>query len=360
MHSFDHQWTFLRDFHVSPFNDRSGFYTVSVKSPSHPPSGDSSRSCPPPRPMVRVHLHTASPGSTALGPLKLTALLRPHTSRPLTTANLISALAHTPLALALSFPRIVYQAYILHYWKQLDVYVRPEPHSTTTSATATIVKGGGVRWQPESFLEGYARWRLEHFLRRRVEATGVVVSIVSGDSRGIKLDFEPSSATPGGSREHLTVTHLSPRFYTLFLLAPSPAHALLLSSSSPDPEFSVSSRELFIRVFSPKSADTNLNLTQRLRTSVLPSELLGPPLSVPAIHPIDTSASTVHYILTLGVVSVMLCLGALERWIFSTVGARFVEGQEPWKAWDRAAASFRGSSSLNPPGTLGSVRRAQE
>ncbi|KAG6868773.1 hypothetical protein C0993_010700 [Termitomyces sp. T159_Od127] len=35
---YDHQWTLPREFHVSPFNDRSGFYTISVKSPSHPPT----------------------------------------------------------------------------------------------------------------------------------------------------------------------------------------------------------------------------------------------------------------------------------------------------------------------------------
>ncbi|THU76154.1 hypothetical protein K435DRAFT_186558 [Dendrothele bispora CBS 962.96] len=140
---YDHRWTFPRAFHVSPFNDRQGFYTVSIKRPSHPPSLSIPASSSPPLPTISIHLHvpSSSPTSTQIqtqtsslspttstpGPLKLTALLRPVSSVPLTAPNLLWTLSRYPVGLLLSLPRILYQAWVLHYRKKLDVYIRPEP-----------------------------------------------------------------------------------------------------------------------------------------------------------------------------------------------------------------------------------------
>ncbi|KDN36933.1 hypothetical protein RSAG8_10467, partial [Rhizoctonia solani AG-8 WAC10335] len=80
---YDHQWTFARQFHVSPFNDRSGHYVCSVIVPSHPPPSMVVHSSGPvtaPRPVIRLHLLTAPPSPQ----IKLIALLRPTISKPLT------------------------------------------------------------------------------------------------------------------------------------------------------------------------------------------------------------------------------------------------------------------------------------
>ena len=103
--SYDHQWTFRRRFHVSPFNDRSGFYTVSVKSPGHPlrfrvPDQDTEGQTPLPAICVRLYADPDSTSSTESGPsslqerssigkLKLVADLQTTFALPLTTGNVI-------------------------------------------------------------------------------------------------------------------------------------------------------------------------------------------------------------------------------------------------------------------------------
>ncbi|KAG8703792.1 hypothetical protein FRC08_002632 [Ceratobasidium sp. 394] len=142
---YEHQWTFPRQFHVSPFNDRSGHYVCSVVMPSHPPPSDAaSESAPtttPPRPIINLHLHTAPPSPR----LKLTALLRPVVSEPLTARTLVSAIFLPPPASWFSLPlgaalfltafRIVYHAARLHYQHNLAVFARPEP-----------IAGAGREW----------------------------------------------------------------------------------------------------------------------------------------------------------------------------------------------------------------------
>lgn len=136
---YEHQWTFARDFHVSPFNDRLGHYRVSVSAPPAPSSPSHQSS--PPRPKIRIHLHAPpahSPPSPApesdqtegqhpIGPLKLRAILYARHAVPLTSATLLGAVARYPFALFLSFVRILYHAWILHYGKRLDVFPRPDP-----------------------------------------------------------------------------------------------------------------------------------------------------------------------------------------------------------------------------------------
>ncbi|KAJ2934769.1 hypothetical protein H1R20_g2323, partial [Candolleomyces eurysporus] len=144
---YDHQWTFPRQFHVSPFNDRSGYYTVSVKRPSHPPTPTlCSESAEPPKPTVRVQLYTdrapssspnplspnppspdpehpnsyfPTPNADFRGELKLTAILRPTESIPLngSVLPLLKSLMKMPFDLLLTTARIDYQAFILHYGK---------------------------------------------------------------------------------------------------------------------------------------------------------------------------------------------------------------------------------------------------
>ncbi|KAH7910566.1 hypothetical protein BJ138DRAFT_1126763 [Hygrophoropsis aurantiaca] len=180
---YTHQWTFPRAFFVSPFNDLSGWYTVSVRAPSYPPptsvhaptqaNDEPELPCDSPRPMVRIHLH-ADPDDPAIsgingntdseintanatkapGPLKLTALLHtrraiplyevpspylaassptsssPHLHRqqPLRAhPSILPALFAQPFALFLALPRVLYQAALLHYRRRLAVYARPEP-----------------------------------------------------------------------------------------------------------------------------------------------------------------------------------------------------------------------------------------
>ncbi|KAG6872345.1 hypothetical protein C0995_010512, partial [Termitomyces sp. Mi166 len=142
-------WTLSREFHVSPLNDRgSGFYTISIKCPSHPPTLSHCH-INPPKLSVRIHLHTSSITSNPEipGPLKLTALLRPTASYPLTTPNLLFSLSRAPFSLFLSLPRILAQAWTLHYRKRLDALNPSLPlQKVEFSAWIGLRRGAGVKW----------------------------------------------------------------------------------------------------------------------------------------------------------------------------------------------------------------------
>lgn len=317
---YDHVWTFKRAFHVSPFNDRSGFYTVAVKFPSASPSASSPLSTPLPK--VRVHLHTKSLGSDSRpGELKLAALLRPTSTIPLTSTSLISALARAPITLLLSFPRILYHAWILHYRKRLDVYIRPEP----------IPSSGGVRWLPASPLEAYARQRAEAFLEQAVEATGISVTLHSADPMDLTLSFIPATRA---SRDHLDITYLSPRFFSILFVSPSAEIAFAMGNES-EGIFTASSRELFVEIFEQSTKEGHLSLRQWLRCLPFRGKYHLEGLKRRQ-HPLDSDCVTwPKRILSFTSLLVVLVLAKLEEWIFRIAKARIVVGDEPWQQWDR-------------------------
>ncbi|KAF7321038.1 hypothetical protein HMN09_00191000 [Mycena chlorophos] len=304
---YDHQWTFPRAFHVSPFNDRRGFYMVSIRRPTHSPSASADS---PPKPSVRIHLLTESKS------LKLTALIRPTTSHPLTTPNVLKTLSKYPFDLFLSFARILYHAYILHYKKRLDVFVRPEPvpgawlrEEHNAGPSLPIIAGG-----------------------TRVHETGISVRIVPGDA-----NISPHTFSASKGSKSLTISLLSARAYTLIFVAPSPQHALLLGRG--ERVFEVSDEDLFVTLLSAPSSLTSPmpmpmsdNQRRRRRAAVIP--LPGPSpdidIAIPARHPLDGSwvATTVLYLL--------LLLDRVERLAFGLARARPVHGTEPWGMWERA------------------------
>ncbi|KAJ7607379.1 hypothetical protein FB45DRAFT_1067930 [Roridomyces roridus] len=349
---FDHQWTFPRAFHVSPFNDRSGFYTVSIKAPTHPPTGHSDGETSPPRPSVRVHLLTPTDDPIpAPGALKLTALLRPTSATPLSSASLLYALSRAPFDLFLSFARILYVAWILHYKKRLDVFIRPEPFPVS----ATDPMAGGVRWIEAGFFERYAQRQVSSFLLSRVEETGVSVTLLPPSPTHPSSSFSP--AAPEEGSPSLTITYLSPRLFTILLLCPSAAHALLLGKT--EHIFSVDSEPLFLAIFAapapPPGRPLFLSRRQRVRSWPVPRDL---PLDIPAKHALDVSHGSLWgTLVSTLVVCTLLFMDRVEEWIFRLLRARLVPGVEPWKQWERAGSAYRGDKFGPAKEPLGSVRR---
>ncbi|KAF9553860.1 hypothetical protein CPC08DRAFT_672793 [Agrocybe pediades] len=322
---YDHQWTFRREFHVSPFNDRSGFYKISVKRPTHSPSqiADLYEA---PRPSVRVHLYTASEDNT-IGQLKLTALLRPSKSTPLTTSSLLWAILKAPSALLLTMPRILYVAWILHYKKHLDVYLRPEP----LPASHTKPTPGGVKWLEETLLERFARQRVVSFLQKRAVQIGMKIVLAPADPIMPRTIFAPDRIS---SSAELTISYLSPRFFTILFLAPSAEHALLLGSDT-EHLFDASSRESFLRVFSRIGDKTSGGCwLQHLRASGISEQITIP---IAPNHFLDDNEACLSGIIIL----IHRFLDGLEKWVFTITRARIVKGQEPWKQWERASNVFR-------------------
>lgn len=389
---YTHQWTFLREFHVSPFNDRSGFYTVSVQSPTHPPDAASSQQHdqPPsslPRPSVRVRLYQAQSHPTpdpfaeggetqhhlSRGALKLSAVLHMKHSKPLTPSTLLASLARAPFLLFLSMPRILYQAWILHYRKRLDVWVRPDPlgvlgsDSDETASNNGLAddeqraRGVGVKWQTATALERFAQGRIEYFLGRRCREFGVTVKLVAGDPSVADQVFSgEDNQLQYGIKLTLVIHYRSTRFFTAVYMAPSATHALLFGAQCTAPRhrlFSVSDENLFSQVFSlePRTEALNsntphdlqvdthtpdsqrLSTAQTLRCRPLPLSIHPPSVPIPNVHPLDQRTSA--FVSTAAVQSCLL-LDRVEEGAFWLAGARVIPGDEPWKAWERAADVF--------------------
>lgn len=337
--NFDHQWTFPRRFFVSPFNDRSGFYTVAIRAPKFAASGQPSTA----RPCVRIHLHTEQPDSiSSPGELKLLAILRAESMQTLTTSNALCMLVRMPLALFVTLLRIWYQAFVLHYYKRLNVFPRPEPYPHFSSPADRRTDYGGVIWQKETIFEWYARRRLCKFLQKRSEETGISIDLVHGDPSYPKLSFAPHASSIEhhaslGTR-NLAIMITSHRFFTDCLSLPS-AELILLLGRETEGIFDVSSRSAFVEVFTPtQSAVTStrclFGMSQFIRRFLIPGDLRD---MVATLHPLDLSSpSTLVHAVDFLVICMLAMLNSIETRMYLLLGVQFVPDYEPWGMWQRA------------------------
>ncbi|KAF8438432.1 hypothetical protein L210DRAFT_3404335 [Boletus edulis BED1] len=362
---YDHQWTFPRRFFVSPFNDRSGFYTVAIKLPSHAPFDLSP--CDLPKPRVRIHLRMPDHNSTepAVGPLKIIAHLTPQSSAPLTTLNLLIVLSRFPSALFITFPRIVYEACMLHYRRYLPIFSRPEPipalpHSPGRGLIAADIcnvsehdHSGGIIYQKPTVPESYARRRFFAFLEQRCAETGVDIALVSGDpSTQTWRCCGQKDAKDLGELSTLTISYTSSRVFTLFLLAPS-AHLFFCAGckSKTDgqcPVFSVSDEDIYMRVFEPGQKHSNEHLgwiewaTQRMRSVSIPRDIF--PGRAQLCHPLAAlPSSSATRLFDFFVVTVLVIQDWILEKVFCMFRVRFVAGTEPWMKdiWRKAQTTAR-------------------
>lgn len=351
------RWTISKVFHVSPFNNRGGDYCMTISELSHPPPTNDSeklRDTLPPLPYVSIHLrHQVEPSDSALP--TLVATLSATESHSLTAPNLLRSLARQPFVLLLSLLRILYEAWVLHYVKRLDVYGRPDPKPARPAWAAAA--GGsasgdqpsrGVGWQPPSWFEQYAHDLVCAFLARRSDELGVRITLVAGNPGEPDIVFSPIRDQAGAPhREELTIWYLSPLFFSTMVMAPSIDHALLLGYHT-ERMFIPSSEALFLSVFnsSTSSADEDpqhtLALAQSLRSRALPRELLGSPFTIPRTHPLDPSSfSLLRRARHVTYIAASLAEEAVARWLYTCVRARFVPGHEPWLRWQRAVETVR-------------------
>ncbi|KZT68081.1 DUF1365-domain-containing protein [Daedalea quercina L-15889] len=364
------RWTISKDFHVSPFNTRKGSYVITVLEPSHLSKtalGEHASNTPSPLPYVDIRLQNPSdsPTTSDLAFPTLTATLCATESRPLTVSNLLHYLSRQPFALLSSFLRILYEAWILHYIRRLDVFVRPDPKPakqvwgdaiSPEDTRASMDRGKGVGWQPASRFELYARGLVENFFQRRADELGIHIALVAGNPNEPDMVFSPRSLPSGTSgREDLRIWYLSPLFFSTIFMAPSAELALLLGHHS-ERIFISSSETVFYAVFnsyppgstsSMESVSTrrHLSIMQSIRCCSLPNELLDLAGTIPHTHPLDPSYVETWNLLRHGVyISTFFAQSAVERWLYRLMKARFVPGQEPWLRWQRALEVCKTSS----------------
>jgi hypothetical protein len=301
-----------------------------------------------------------------VGELKMAAYLRATVALPLTTGNIIKMLAKRPLTLFSTMPRILYQAWILQFVKRLDVFPRPEPHTfdylKQSDPAHEAVPGGGVIWQEETYFESFARRRVITYLAGRVRETGISLLLIPSNPNIAVTDIPAHRSNTTSDR--LRITYLSPRFFTIIFMCPSAEHTLLFGKDS-EGLFEVSSTDLFNIIFSPVvETRTRLSLLQEtlqsFRRTRVPDTVT---ITSPIVHILDGNRSVTNLITSMLVLWSLAFLEYAEKSIFQVTGSRYVEGQEPWNAWERAAGVYSNKKNCNngnekaPSILYGSVRR---
>ncbi|KDN41982.1 hypothetical protein K437DRAFT_249268 [Tilletiaria anomala UBC 951] len=380
---YDHQWTFPRSFHVSPFNDRGGYYRLFIRDlfrggPHIGPDLDI-------RLLLLIRPEGESTGTnSAAGPASLrkkllaTLACHPNTSggaEPLCTTNLLFALAKQPFSLFLTFPRILYEAGKLHFRYRLDAFGRPdmqEPLSASSAAPrATEWNGvgwppslnpveqhrgavasnirtetlkGGILWPEASGAEKACKARVLAFVQKRVQLDpSLSIRVVSADPSEPPILVAGSSST-AEREDQLTISIRSFAFYTDMLLWPDAETALLVGSITAR-RWGVNDQGAFKRFFrsltpggalsAAAAGQTKASASQRVRQRFWKWALgCANHLSERQRAAFEARVQqNKQHCWTLW--QIMLASKA-EKWVFEKVGARYVLGTEPWLELGRA------------------------
>lgn len=217
--------TFPRRFHVSPFNDRSGSYQLQCLDPMEDEKWNK----------LDMHLTLLEPDGTK----KLTAQVN-STKPPIPTHETLKvlwALLVYGSAVFLTVPRILYQAYIIHYSKKLAVYIRPEPHEDL-SAIGRQVAGSSDQYFMAIWLE-YLRSNKEWIPCKLVK-----FKVLPASAADNYIEIE------GSGEGELLITVLSYQFFSSLATSESPLACLWTDSLSMSaPFFRVTDERLFLEVF---------------------------------------------------------------------------------------------------------------
>lgn len=290
-----HAWHTHRNFHVSPFNDRAGYYRLDLRDPFH--DLDASENISPEDIKFKVTLHLLTRDKKR----KLFANLQNHPSserRPqsITGSSIIQRIVcRQPLDLLLTTPRILIQAWSLHYRKGLRVYPRPEPETADGQDGAQALPivensvqlpdesvdtgnsvswlGNALGWQETGASEARCRRIVLRYLQDKADAEGIAVSISFANRSIVRMDVRPRIPPPQASEkvplsppdsgyasaeddastrsatwDHLLIRTRHPALFTQLVMSPTPAH--FLASAAGDRHSVVSDAKLFERVFS--------------------------------------------------------------------------------------------------------------
>lgn len=300
---YQHSWTFPRAFHVSPFNDRSGYYQLMMSdlwttSPMPtldirllllvPEEEQELTQAEADRPRLQKKLLATLTSSKATS-----ASLRPlRAAQRLHATAMMAALLHQPLDLLLPVSRIMWQAAKLHWKRNLPVYIRPEPRgqglkeevegehgrgnnervdvscydglgwpedlNPTQRQQKASSSSGAIYWNQDSFVEQASQAQFERFARQQTSKhDDLSICVVTRNAEVQPSCFYKGQMTRKVPHSHglvrtLTIYTLSSSLYLDFALYP-PAQARLFGSLV-DRNWGVSSVADYNRLFcSPAS-----------------------------------------------------------------------------------------------------------
>ncbi|SPO28852.1 uncharacterized protein UTRI_05102_B [Ustilago trichophora] len=383
---YDHQWTFPRSFHVSPFNDRGGFYRLFLKEPFTKTAEASTFTLG-----VRLLLLVESESTTqdsspklvkklmaTLDSISVTPQKRVYVGRcvrPLSPATLYAALLRQPVDLFLTLFRILYEAAKLHFAKRLDAFGRPDmvqlsepchatfdgvglpppvnkiqPHRQDKTRSAGEGSVGLVYPEP-GWTEKIAKDYVASLLTKRVKKL---------EEKGESWKVDVESTDPADSGIHIGSDQvgkarelkLYTRSYGVYvdLMTHNPARLALLLGSIIGRRWGVSSLVEFDDFFPPPTLLASQGVTRRHFEFLLdPISDRKAALTTLAKFGISTDAKAkkqeqggwkVGLALWIGYISAVA-----EKKLFGWLGARYVKGTEPWLELVRALHYLEGLQS---------------
>lgn len=375
---YDHQWTFARSFHVSPFNDRGGFYRLFLKEPFTQESNTfnlgirllllvEDPSSPPDQPGVKLVKKLMATLDSIPPPSSKTRQVG-RMVRPLSSATLYVALMRQPIDLFMTFVRILWEAGKLHFVKKLDAFGRPDMVQLSEPASDTSYDGIGLppptnRIQPHrqkgsnaedasvglvypeaGWAENVAKEYVKGLIERRVKELE--------DGKGEKWEVWVESTDPadlgihvqgqgegGGKERKLTLYTRSHGVYVDLMTYTPPRLALLLGSIV-GRRWGVSSIADFDAFFPPTRALARSRQVEFLLSSstydrtqgLALLEAFGIPTSSPTEAQAGEKKKTWRVKTALGM---GYAAAVAEKKVFGWLGARYVKGTEPWLELDR-------------------------
>ncbi|PWN36307.1 uncharacterized protein FA14DRAFT_53959 [Meira miltonrushii] len=310
---YDHSWTFPRDFHVSPFNDRLGYYQLFLRDmwkdsvdglPSIdirllllvPPEEEEERQSDG-KSLQKKLLATLTSSNATSATQKPTK-----EAKPMTASSVFSMLIRQPFDLFLPVARIMIEAAKLHWKKRLPVHIRPEPkgeakrwnsiqafdgigclkvHNPTESkdlsADAAQIReqaSGNIYWNDESSMERICRKAVEKYLCNK-SSDGELGPIQFRNRNAEQRDTKIENGQIRNIDKHdrsdgLTFyTMSSALFIDLCLYMPQQA---LLFGSKVEQGWGVNSTDKFDQIFAssePSKSTRTVRLARWLRSSYL-------------------------------------------------------------------------------------------
>ncbi|CAG8557544.1 18567_t:CDS:2 [Rhizophagus irregularis] len=202
---YDMSFTMKRAFHVSPFNDRLGTYKMLCKDPS---SGYLD---------MRIVMYAGQDNKSQLKKKMVATVSGP--SYILSMNSLLYAIIRYPFDIFLTFPRILKEAYKLHYSKKLGIYHRPIP-----------IEGTVVKLEPNS-IELHAQEIITSYLRYLIESSleSTYITINLPDKNKLPIIIRPSNLPIISFSNTITINLHDYSFFTNLLINQNIYRALLIS-----------------------------------------------------------------------------------------------------------------------------------
>lgn len=240
--------TWVKDFHVSPFNSRKGAYAVSAEDPSE-----------------KGTINNTITLSSSKGHPKLVArifstgdCIDPSKAGPWSTLRFVAAWWWVGL---MTFPRIVKEAAKLFFWRKLHVWYRPEVLRESMGRQATTDERLVIHLTIVGTKLLIYRRILEHyfqgFLKDTIEKSALQVALryispMTGDPQVFYPSHVAQSQTECENHRYLDLKVTTPLFYSYLIRF---AHLLefftktLLTAAPESQSFYVSDATTFVDLF---------------------------------------------------------------------------------------------------------------